>query len=695
MLSKHCAVGRHKDLRVTFQDDHGSTPAASDLFRRPQSPPVVQRVQDALDGPLCVSGIPIPIKSILKRTPSVEVGLPTIDVSLDASLPTRLAVKNAIYSVLNDTRLFNPYHSISLAVIVDTLYKDLHLNEALDPSKLREVKYVSSLVRGVLDTIDTEESPDARGPYFERNSLTLINALHYLQEQFKSHPLFCTIQIFDCTDSSFFKDYTDIELINDSFLEIMNGYPDINEGSSELFFNDPNSDDTGYVEHDAFVRTDHDLLVEQLRDLLVFTKPPISEDVGILKHHAYIVRRVLKKINYEEKNTTKTNEYFSNKVALYNALYTLHKEFQKHQSTKDVKLIATNDNPQFFTHYSKRDRIALNDLFQSDEYGDITKPFITTEHHRFVFHNSQKIDADKRHADQVGEGSFGRLRDCVFQDLSEPDGDLYLDVVKKVRPRHLMEHFTLYRELKVGKELNDTTIALGAFDAFSYDDSKKYSRSNIGLLMSKAQHISLNSLLKGDRLKRLSDYIFQSAVRLGQLHNNGLSHGDFCMENTLNVGDDHNLIVRLSDLGEIKCVTDDIRLLRLDKKAALGHFPSPELIEWAIGNQETIDFKKHDTFSWAVDILYRCTRLELIKDFPVYESDYSLKGSQDGLEKNKVFEWTRQAIMALERYANILGSEPLKHALISALQPIDCRLNMDELCRFLLTPPARESLESL
>ena len=84
-----------------------------------------------------------------------------------------------------------------------------------------------------------------------------------------------------------------------------------------------------------------------------------------------------------------------------------------------------------------------------------------------------------------------------------------------------------------------------------------------------------------------------------------------------------------------------------------------------------------------------------LKDFPVYESDYSLKGSQDGLEKNKVFEWTRQAIMELERYANILGSEPLKHALISALQPIDCRPNMDELCRFLLTPLARESLESL
>ena len=155
------------------------------------------------------------------------------------------------------------------------------------------------------------------------------------------------------------------------------------------------------------------------------------------------------------------------------------------------------------------------------------------------------------------------------------------------------------------------------------------------------------------------------------------------------------MILRLSDLGEIKRNVEDISILRLDKKAALGHFPSPDVIEWVTGNQETMDFQKNDTFSWALDVIYICVQLQLLNNFPVYEPDYSRKGSNEGPEKNKVFDWVNLAIPDLESRPNFLGSEPLKSALVSALQPVESRPNMDKLCSALFTPGMREHLENL
>ncbi|MBT5954088.1 hypothetical protein HOG98_05140 [bacterium] len=135
--------------------------------------------------------------------------------------------------------------------------------------------------------------------------------------------------------------------------------------------------------------------------------------------------------------------------------------------------------------------------------------------------------------------------------------------------------------------------------------------------------------------------------------------------------------------------------MRLDKGAALGHFPSPDVIEWVTGNRESMDFQKNDTFSWALDVIYSCVQLQLLNNFPVYEPDYSRKGTNEGPEKNKVFDWVNLAILDLEARPNFLGSEPLKAALVSALQPVESRPTMDELCNTLLDPGIRESLENL
>ena len=697
MISNSYTSGAPTSLRVRFQTPPVAEESGSSLFRRPQSPPITQNVQDAVESPSRPINPQIQLTSILKMTPLIEPHRCSEAnfMTIDPTFPTLVSVKNAIYSILDDTRQFNAYHSESLSVVIDTIYKDLHLNDELDADNLNRVKFVSQLINDAINEIGTENFTENRGPNFKRNSLALVNAFHYLENKFKTHFLFCTIDILKCTDAPLLNDYNAIEAVHDSFLEIMNGYPDINKGSSDLFFNDPNSEDTGFVTYNAFERDDHDSIVEILRDILTFTKAPISEDIPSLQHHGYIVRKALKKINYEEENTPKSDVYFPNKVALYNALYTIHKEFQVHRETRKVVLIDSTENPQFFIHYTKRDRVNLNDLFQTDVYGAITKPFIDTGNYRSIFHNSTKTDMSQRHVDQVGEGSFGRLREFVLQDLSQPNEPSDIGVVKKVRPRHLIEQFKLYRELKAGQEFANTTIALGAWHAFSYADSKKRSRSNIGLLMEKVQPISIDRLKNQNTLKNISDYIFQSAVRLGQLHNNGYSHGDFCMQNTLNISDDSNMILRLSDLGEIKRNAEDISILRLDKGAALGHFPSPDVIEWVTGNRESMDFQKNDTFSWALDVIYSCVQLQLLNNFPVYEPDYSRKGTNEGPEKNKVFDWVNLAILDLEARPNFLGSEPLKAALVSALQPVESRPTMDELCNTLLDPGIRESLENL
>jgi hypothetical protein len=600
--------------------------------------------------------------------------------------------RKTILDILNSEHAYDRFDQSGLITLRNLIFNNCSISDNPFKRNVGQIETRAFLIRDAFELIAKDEETTAKGSNYNQNKLSILFAIEELENSIKhkyedercDFKEFSILDsILEITKSPIYKDFMAL-IISDTLLSIMKA-------------------DSSY---DPFNRADHDTIADTLRGRLSFLKSPkiytrkefyaapfkirraIENSKIEIKENASLLRKALRQISKNEFRGNESSQYFRNKVALYNTLFTFHLDIKNKRQTD---LLNRKENPQFFPHFKKRERVPLSSLFNNKDFGDIRKPIIRNQNSIFVFTNSTETEKEKRSLSQVGKGEYSRAREFIIVPFKVENQQSHLDitalqtgVVKKANPGDLIEHINCFSEVEIGKKLNAANITVAPSSGFSYADSKSKlpagQKPSVLMLMQKEKPINIKTINseydKHDNYNYLSGYVFQSAVRLGDLHKLGFAHRDYCMDNTLDVGKD-SLSLRLSDLGSVCDLSSDKDLLRPDDLKNLGHFPNPESVSKYSGEEIDVDFQKSDTFAWASDLLYVLSRLPGNEWIPTYKADYC-KNTEE--RKNNIYKWVEDTLVALNEQDHVVGQVQLKEALIIALSPQESRPTMTELC---------------